>query len=158
MSPFQGSSNTHLLSCDRTNAKMVTLGRFCIFGVFFCIFGGQFGVGDFVFFSYFFGFPEVRGLWALYHPRRIASIHQIAVTILCRLHPPIPQGDSALFRSRKATQHGENGSCLILDPQAREVSPAPHTHSRIIVQGDFAWKESAQEEYGWAQDRGKGVF
>ena len=30
-----------------------------------------------------------------------SNMHQIVVTILCRLHPPFPQGELALFRYRK---------------------------------------------------------
>ena len=49
-------------------------GHFRIFLYFFRIFGARPGVGDFVAFSYFLVFPGLRGFWALYQERGIASI------------------------------------------------------------------------------------
>ena len=50
-------------------------GHLCIFSVFFLvIFGAQPGVGDLVFFSYFFRISGLGGFCALYEPDGITKI------------------------------------------------------------------------------------
>ena len=82
---------------------------FVFFRYFFRIFEGQPGVGDFVFFFFVF-FSYFRGSWALYHPRRIATlVHQVLRFILA-------------FARHRSSQHFGDPSFLILCSRSLALS------------------------------------
>ena len=70
--PALGPENTEKIQRNYKNGHFLTV--FVIFVYFFHIFGSQPGMGDFVFFSYLFVFPVLRGFRILSHPVEIPTL------------------------------------------------------------------------------------
>ena len=102
------------------NLKMApNMANFVYFFSFFFVFSGPSPGCGIVHVFRFFVFPGLRGFWALYQVRKLATqdcarfhqeevrnqgesnMHQIVVTVSCRLCPPFLEGEFAVFCTGK---------------------------------------------------------